>query len=141
MSNHRATIHHTQFRTAHPIRFSMAVECDQLRAEFLRTIFIALCAEHLRTIQLRLRNTNCSGEVKTTNHRAGEIGIREVGAGNDCASEVCTTQICTREIGIRQIGANKRGLLQVGAYKFGTLQIGHAEIDEFKLQQRIVSAH
>ena len=133
MSNHRATIHHTQFRTAHLIRFSTAAACDQLRAEFLRTIFIALCAEHLRVIQLRLRNTNCSGEIKTANHRAGEIGIREVGAGNDCASEVCATQICTSEIGIRKIGANKRGLLQVCAHEFGTLQIGHAEIGELKL--------
>ena len=110
------------------------MEFDQLRVEFLRTILIALCAEHLRVIQLRLSNTDCSGEVETTNHGAGEIGIREIGTSNDCSSEVRATQICASEIGIRKIGANKRGLFQVCAHKFGTLQIGHAEIGKFKLQ-------
>lgn len=100
----------------------------------LRTVATSLFAKHLHLTELLLSDSDQRFQIHAANDGAGEIGIREIGTGQDCGREVDAREVGTGEVGSREIGADERRLFEVCPDELGTGQVGHTEIDEIKFE-------
>ena len=100
----------------------------------LRTVTTALFSVDLNLVELLGRNADERFEVDSANDRVREIGVGEIGAGQQRSREVGAREIGPSEIGAGESAADKRRLFETCPSEICTRHRGNAEINEIELE-------